>query len=191
MSAVGSKALQDVLNRICDLYIALIPVTLEKCPTDLVLYAAFVPYLGWEADPPDHAWHGRQIYILDTRRIEKYSHIADLSLRSLMLYAWNECMSEKMLEIESDELSDLLLEWYTYQNDQSESEELSEQIGGAIAKACKTLNERGWNGDQFTKDFVLYTDFVAGDTCSVGLGQCVPQSWLQEKKSQGMLDWVR
>jgi hypothetical protein len=184
--------MQSLLSRISELYVQEIPKTLRTVPATITLYAGFVPYFGWEADPEDHAGHSREIYILDTQYLDKIkSEGGSPDEVSRRAFGWGEFIGEKSITIESDDLHQSLLEWYTYQGEQDESTELLDQIGAAIASACRKLNEGGWSGSSFTSDFVVFTDCMADEIYNVGLPSSVPNEWLQSKRDQGMFQWLR
>lgn len=169
----------------------LIPTALESVPSGLKLYGGFIPYFGWEADPEDHAEHGRTIYILDTDRLQMIQgETDDVDEVSRRAYFWGEFIGGKSVMIESDELNEALLEWYSFQNDQDESTELLDQIGAAIASACLVLNERGWSHRAFTDDFVVFTDCTADEEYNVGLRESVPEQWMVAKENAGMFRWL-
>ena len=92
--------------------------------------------------------------------------------------------------IESTELNDALLEWYSFQNEHDESTELLDQIGMAIASACLVLNERGWSRQAYTEDFVVFTDCTADEVYNVGLRASVPEQWMAAKENAGMFRWL-
>jgi hypothetical protein len=162
--------LDELLNRITRLYIELIPTALKSVPSGLKLYGGFIPYCGWEAEPEDHAEHGRTIYILDTAYLKTLQgETDDIDEVSRRAYGWGEFIGGESVMIESTELNDALLEWYSFQNEHDESTELLDQIGTAIASACLVLNERGWSQQAYTDDFVVFTDCTADEEYNVGL----------------------
>ena len=185
------KDMDALLQHITDLYTETIPAALETAPGELILYGGFIPYFGWEADPKDHAEHGRTIYILDTEYLNAIRNETDdpdeISRRA---YGWGEFIGGRAVMIESEQLNEALLEWYTYQSDQDESTELLDRIGGSIASACRSLNERGWANPSFTDDFVVFTDCTADEEYNVGLRASVPPSWMNAKTSAGMFRWL-
>ena len=183
--------LDDLLNRITQLYVDLIPTALESVPPGLKLYGGFIPYFGWEAEPEDHAEHGRTIYILDTARLQTIrGETDDIDEVSRRAYGWGEIIGGKFVMIESSELNDALLEWYSFQNDRDESTELLDQIGSAIASACLILNNRGWSRPICTDDFVVFTDCTADEKYNVGLRSSVPEQWMAAKERAGMFRWL-
>ena len=99
-------------------------------------------------------------------------------------------MGAKSVMIESTELNDALLEWYSFQNDNDESTDLLDQIGTAIASACLVLNERGWSHQACTDDFVVFTDCMADEEYNVGLRTSVPEQWMAAKENAGMFRWL-
>ena len=183
--------LDDLLNRITRLYIELIPAALKSVPSDLKLYGGFIPYFGWEAEPEDHAEHGRTIYILDTAYLKTLQgETDDIDEISRRAYGWGEFIGGKSVMIESTELNDALLEWYSFQNEHDESTELLDQIGTAIASACLVLNERGWSHQAYSDDFVVFTDCTADEEYNVGLRASVPEQWMTAKENAGMFRWL-
>jgi hypothetical protein len=181
-----------LLDRITKLYTESIPVALQSAPKELTLYGGFIPYFGWEAEPEDHAEHGRTIYILDTNQLQAIrNETSDVDEVSRRAYGWSEFIGGKAVMIDSTELNDALLEWYRYQNDQDESTQLLDQIGGSIASACRNLNETGWSERRFTDDFVVFTDCTADEVYNVGLRASVPERWMAAKTDLGMFGWLR
>jgi len=193
--------MKKVLDRITELYVDLVPKALANCKIENQLYAAFILYDMNEMSLEDQPKFCMGINLLDTAYLQsimvKYGDDSDEASR--MAYLWGECINgSREIMIDSSELHDLLLgwfEWFHGLRDSIESDDDTmprDEIGGAIAAACLTLNNRGWQGRRFTSDFVLFTD-CPEDTSEdniPGIPQSVPESWLIAKKDAGMLLWL-
>ena len=184
--------MDEVLETISSLYLTGIPETFARLPADQTFYAGFIPYFGWEADPEDYAEHGRTIYILNTAQLDEIkARTSDANEFSRLAYGWGEFIGGPELLIESNELHESLLKWYTYQTDQEETPGLLNQIGGSVASACRKLNQAGWDGDRLVGDFIVFTACLDDDEHDVQFSDSVTPSWLQSKTEQGMFQWLK
>ena len=59
-----------------------------------------------------------------------------------------------------------------------------DDIGRATAKACLNLNTQGWNGSQFTDDFIVFTDCCEDEHSNFGLAESVPQEWIAQQETK-------
>ncbi|GAA5511109.1 hypothetical protein [Novipirellula caenicola] len=183
--------MKDTLESIERLYRNEIPRALGKLPDSPVLYGAFIPYSAWENDPESAAENGLAIFLLEQPRLQRLRESSsDPNEVSRQAYGWGEFMGGPETSIESTDLHSALLHWYQYQGEQDESVDLLDDIGGAIARACLDLNSKGWNGNRFTDDFVVFTDCWGDEEHNVDLRACVTDQWIAAKRGDGMLAWL-
>lgn len=104
--------------------------------------------------------------------------------------ARGEFIGGKAVVINSVELHDALLEWYSFPNNHEENTAMLDQMSAAIASACRTLNESGWNATRYTNDFVVFTDCTADLLYNAGLRASVPEQWMTTKTDMGMFGWL-
>ncbi|WP_442511838.1 hypothetical protein SH528x_003584 [Novipirellula sp. SH528] len=183
--------MNQLLETISSLYLNKIPDALSRLPANQTFYAGFIPYFGWEAEPEDYAEHGRTIYILNVERLSEINkQTTDANEASRLAYGWGEFIGGRELTIDSQELHESLLRWYTHQIDQDESPVLLNQIGGAIASACRKLNGTDWDNDRVTPDFVVFTACLDDEEHDVKLSDSVPGHWLKSKMNDGMFQWL-
>jgi hypothetical protein len=183
------------LKRISDLYVAAVPAMLNSAKLDSKMYGAFIPYFGWDAEPKDHAEHASSVYILTSEMLNqvKKQH-KDSGQVGYHSYCWANFCSTEPMPIGDAKLTEQLLEWYQYQNENEETigeESLLGQIGKSMSTACRALNKLDWSPDKFKSDFVVFSDCMAAEEYEHGLSSCVPAKWLNSKKKDGLFtEWL-
>ena len=186
--------MDDTLEKISKLYCDAIPALLKNT-LNTKAYAAFIPYFGWDCEPADHAEHASSVYVLTEEQLNAIrSAQTDEGQIGYHAYCWANFCSNEPTRLENSELTEHLLKWYEYQNENDETigeDVLLEQIGKTMAATCLSLNQLDWTGPQFTDDFVIFTDCMAGEEYNHGLSSSVPPEWLAAKKKIGTFsEWL-
>ena len=183
--------MKDLLKQIEDAYVATVPAAINRMATSEKLAAVFIPYFAWEAEPEDHAENGQQLYLLSESYFSKFGD--DLEERSYA-FSWPQVCEESAQPINDENLRDLLLQWYTYQNDNDVTlgeEILLAQIGQAVTAACRRLNALKWPSEKFTDDFAVYSQCMADDSTDYGIAASVTPEWLAKMKAKGLFQtWI-
>ncbi|QEG21947.1 hypothetical protein MFFC18_18080 [Mariniblastus fucicola] len=102
------------------------------------------------------------------------------------LFQWSEHVERGPIRIDSDKLNRNLVKWYEYADDLEGDQDVLDDIGRATAKACLNLNNQGWNDNQFTDNFIVFTDCCEDEHSNFALAESATKEWIakQEAKHQ-------
>jgi len=141
--------------------------------------------------PEDHAEHGQQIYLLGD---SYFTNAGDDPEEKTYAFSWPRISEEKSQPIGNSILQKLLLEWYTYQNENDSTigeDVLLAQIGKAVTSACRRSNVLKWPSDKFTDDFVVFSQCMSDDSTDFGILAGVRPEWLARMKAKSLFQcWL-
>ena len=180
-----------LLTEIESQFVSLVPETLAEAEFESKLYAAFIPYFGWEMYADEQAEANREIFLLTEEYYEQcelqHPNPGKLGYHT---YCWGEFINHcGITQIQSESLQANLLKWYEYQidnDDCSRNANYLRMIGGTHANACQTLNKKEWDSRRFTEDFVVFTDCMADEAREYCIKQSTSAAWLEQQKSNGI-----